>query len=83
MIDNGNLPLHGACVSLTLKNGSTKNVVIIGDSGAGKSESLEALSEYAGEQISSQLTVLMTWEPLSSLTERSLHMEQKLEPLSD
>ena len=57
MIDNGNLPLHGACVSLTLKNGSTKNVVIIGDSGAGKSESLEALSEYAGEQISSQLTV--------------------------
>lgn len=57
MIDNGNLPLHGACVSLTLKNGTTKNVVIIGDSGAGKSESLEALSEYAGEQISSQLTV--------------------------
>lgn len=57
MIDNGNLPLHGACVSLTMKNGTTKNIVIIGDSGAGKSESLEALSEYAGEQISSQLTV--------------------------
>ncbi|MDE7384249.1 MAG: hypothetical protein K2M84_00675 [Anaeroplasmataceae bacterium] len=57
MIDNGNLPLHGACVSITMKNGSTKNVVIIGDSGAGKSESLEALSEYAGDQISSLLTV--------------------------
>ncbi len=57
MIDNGNLPLHGACVSLTLKTGITKNIVIIGDSGAGKSESLEALNEYAGEQISSQLTV--------------------------
>lgn len=57
MIDNGNLPLHGACVNITLKSGVTKNVVIIGDSGAGKSESLEALSEYAGDQISSLLTV--------------------------
>lgn len=57
MIDNGNLPLHGACVSITMKNGVTKNIVIIGDSGAGKSESLEALSEYAGDQISSLLTV--------------------------
>ncbi|MDE6584113.1 MAG: hypothetical protein K2K15_01800 [Anaeroplasmataceae bacterium] len=57
MIDHGNLPLHGACVSITMKTGTTKNVVIIGDSGAGKSESLEALSEYAGEKISSLLTV--------------------------
>ncbi|MDE7095569.1 MAG: hypothetical protein K2O23_03690, partial [Anaeroplasmataceae bacterium] len=57
MIDNGNLPLHGACVNITMKSGVTKNVVIIGDSGAGKSESLEALSEYAGDQISSLLTV--------------------------
>lgn len=57
MIDNGNLPLHGACVSITLKTGITKNVVIIGDSGAGKSESLEALSEFASNDISSQLTV--------------------------
>lgn len=57
MIDHGHLPLHGACVSITLKSGTVKNVVIIGDSGAGKSESLEALSAYAGENISSQLTV--------------------------
>lgn len=57
MIDSGNLPLHGACVSITMKNGTTKNVVIIGDSGAGKSESLEALNEYAKDQISSLLTV--------------------------
>lgn len=57
MIDHGNLPLHGACVSMTMKNGSVKNIVIIGDSGAGKSESLEALSEYAGNKISNQLTV--------------------------
>ena len=57
MIDNGNLPIHGACVSITMKTGVVKNVVIIGDSGAGKSESLEALHSYAGDNISSQLTV--------------------------
>lgn len=57
MIEQGNLPLHGACVHITMKNGKNKNIVIIGDSGAGKSESLEALSSYAGDNISSQLTV--------------------------
>lgn len=57
MIDNGYLPLHGACVNITLKNGMTKNVIIIGDSGAGKSESLEALSAYAEDNISSQITI--------------------------
>ena len=57
MIDKGYLPIHGACVHITMKNGTTKNVVIMGDSGAGKSESLEALSEMAGDNISSQLTI--------------------------
>ncbi len=57
MISEGFLPLHGACVHITMKNGATKNIVIIGDSGAGKSESLEALSAVAGDDISSQLTV--------------------------
>ncbi len=57
MIDQGNLPLHGACVHITMKSGTTKNVVIIGDSGAGKSESLEALAEMAGDDISAQLTI--------------------------
>ncbi len=57
MIDNGFLPIHGACVHITMKNGTTKNVVIMGDSGAGKSESLEALAECAGDNISAQLTI--------------------------
>ena len=57
MIDNGYLPIHGACVHITLKDGRQKNIVIMGDSGAGKSESLEALSEMAGDDISSQLTI--------------------------
>lgn len=43
MIRNGNLPIHGAMAKIKLKNNKTKNVVIIGDSGAGKSETLEAL----------------------------------------
>ncbi len=57
MIEEGHLPIHGACVQITLRNGTVKNVVIMGDSGAGKSESLEALSEMAGDNISSQLTI--------------------------
>ena len=56
-IKQGNLPIHGACVHITMKDGRTKNVVIMGDSGAGKSESLEALSAMAGDNISAQLTV--------------------------
>lgn len=43
MINQGKLPIHGAMVNLRLNDGKEKNVVIIGDSGAGKSESLEAL----------------------------------------
>lgn len=42
MIDKGYLPIHGAMVNITFKNGLSKNICIIGDSGAGKSESLEA-----------------------------------------
>ena len=57
MISEGALPIHGACVHITMKSGATKNIVIIGDSGAGKSESLEALSAVAGDNISSQLTI--------------------------
>lgn len=41
-MERGNLPIHGAMVNITLKNGLTANIVIMGDSGAGKSESLEA-----------------------------------------
>ena len=41
-IENKMLPLHGAMVNIVLKNGAESNIIIIGDSGAGKSESLEA-----------------------------------------
>ncbi|GAB6010514.1 phosphoenolpyruvate carboxykinase [Viscerimonas tarda] len=41
-MENGNLPIHGAMVNIALKNGKEANIIIMGDSGAGKSESLEA-----------------------------------------
>ncbi len=51
MIDNGHLPIHGAMVNLTFKNGLEKNVIIMGDSGAGKSESLEAFRKLSENYI--------------------------------
>lgn len=41
-IKRGKLPIHGAMVNIVMQNGKSANVCIIGDSGAGKSESLEA-----------------------------------------
>lgn len=52
MIKRGFLPIHGAMVHIKLKNGKSANVVIVGDSGAGKSESLEALRSLSEEHIS-------------------------------
>lgn len=57
MISQGYLPIHGACVNITLKNGIKKTLVMIGDSGAGKSESLEALRTVAGKNIVSMRTI--------------------------
>lgn len=51
MIKKGRLPLHGAMVSVKLKDGSGANIVLVGDSGAGKSETLEAMRSLAGEHI--------------------------------
>lgn len=51
MINEKKLPLHGAMIELTLKNGNQSNIVIIGDSGAGKSETLEAVRMIAEDEI--------------------------------
>ncbi|HAX72209.1 MAG TPA: phosphoenolpyruvate carboxykinase, partial [Firmicutes bacterium] len=51
MINDKKLPLHGAMIELTLKNGKKSNIVVIGDSGAGKSETLEAVRMIAEDQI--------------------------------
>lgn len=57
MIKNEYLPIHGAMVKVILKDGKEANLVIVGDSGAGKSESLEAFRSLAEEHISDMTIV--------------------------
>lgn len=57
MIKKNNLPLHGAMVNIVMNNGKSANVVIVGDSGAGKSESLEAF-RYLSEDFISDMTII-------------------------
>ena len=57
MISVGGLPIHGACVSLTLKDHRQKNIILIGDSGAGKSETLEALRKVASDYVIDMTTI--------------------------
>lgn len=48
----GRMPFHGAMLRLTLKNGADPTtVVIIGDTGTGKSESIEALRVLGDDRI--------------------------------
>ncbi len=51
MISKGWLPLHGSMVNMTLNTGEKKGIVFIGDSGAGKSETIEALQKLKSDKI--------------------------------
>ncbi len=51
MLKRGRLPVHGAMVHIKLKDGNQANIVIIGDSGAGKSETIEAFRALNTEDI--------------------------------
>lgn len=44
VIDEDRLPIHGALAEIKLRDGKSFNVMIMGDSGAGKSETLDALN---------------------------------------
>lgn len=57
MIKRGYLPIHGAMVNIVMKNGKSANVIIMGDSGAGKSESLEAFRGLSEDYISDMTIV--------------------------
>lgn len=57
MIDKGYMPIHGAMAHIQLRSGQNFNVVLVGDSGAGKSESLEAFRVLADEYIR-RLTII-------------------------
>lgn len=51
MMDRGWLPIHGAFVNITLHDGRKKGIMLMGDSGAGKSESIEALKAAGKDSI--------------------------------
>lgn len=48
---NNALPIHGSMFKITTKENKTKNICLIGDSGAGKSETIEALNIIAKDQL--------------------------------
>ncbi len=74
MIKRGNLPIHGAMVNIVMKNGKSANVIIMGDSGAGKSESLEAFRGLSEDYISDMTIVFddMGWVKLNCKGEKPL-----------
>ncbi len=51
MMQRNWLPIHGAFINITLKNGKRKGIMLMGDSGAGKSESIEALKNMGKDVI--------------------------------
>lgn len=51
MMKKGRLPFHGAMFHIVLRGAGMSNVLLIGDSGAGKSETLEALRGIIEEQV--------------------------------
>ncbi|MCG9479091.1 MAG: phosphoenolpyruvate carboxykinase [Actinomycetia bacterium] len=51
MMKKGRWPFHGALVNIMLNDGSSATILLVGDSGAGKSETLEALRILGDEHI--------------------------------
>ena len=60
------LPVHGAMVRIRLTNGKSANVVIVGDSGAGKSESIEAFGSWRAKTLAISPLSSTTWAPSKS-----------------
>ncbi|MFA6619080.1 MAG: phosphoenolpyruvate carboxykinase [Candidatus Neomarinimicrobiota bacterium] len=57
VMKQGKMPFHGALVNIVGKNDKSKTVLIIGESGTGKSESLEALRIIGEEQIKEMIII--------------------------
>ncbi len=57
MMKMGRLPYHGAMVNLSLRGKRSYSVLIMGDTGAGKSETLEALRSVAGDDVN-EITII-------------------------
>ncbi|MGA2191802.1 MAG: phosphoenolpyruvate carboxykinase [Nitrospirota bacterium] len=57
MMKRGRLPYHGAMSRIIMKNGTTADVLIIGDTATGKSESLEAFRVLGKEEIAELIII--------------------------
>jgi hypothetical protein len=53
MMKRGRMPYHGAMARIGLREGQSANVLMIGDTGTGKSETLEAFRTLGGNAITS------------------------------
>lgn len=51
MMKRGRMPFHGAMTRILLRNGRAANVLVVGDTAAGKSETLEALRALGGDAV--------------------------------
>ena len=56
-INHHELPIHGAMVRMTLHTGETKNIIVMGDSGAGKSETIEQIKTEGAAYITDMKTI--------------------------
>jgi len=57
MMRRGRLPIHGAMANLRLREGPHRNIIIMGDTGVGKSETLEAFRVLAEDWVSDMTIV--------------------------
>ena len=57
VMKSGNMPFHGAMVKILLQGNNKATVLMMGDTGAGKSETLEAL-RVLGEKYIRELTII-------------------------
>jgi hypothetical protein len=57
MMKRGRMPFHGAMAVIHLKNRQSRNVLVIGDTATGKSETLEAL-RLQGEDVIRGITII-------------------------
>lgn len=57
MMKRGIMPYHGAMVHILLKNNTKATVLLIGDTGAGKSETLEALRVLGDKHIRDMIII--------------------------
>ncbi|OGX59143.1 MAG: hypothetical protein A2447_12405 [Omnitrophica WOR_2 bacterium RIFOXYC2_FULL_38_12] len=57
MIKRGIFPFHGALLNLILPNEKTATILLIGDTGAGKSETIEAMRDLGKHEIQDMIII--------------------------